>query len=172
MSFAERPVDLRSYRDRHQNYPHPTGAVSITFPLAQADILVADADIFARTVIADYLRSHQFRVIEAGSALEVFKILRTDIKINAVLANSALLKVHAGFSLAEEIRRNRPEIELLLVSNAVEAVDRSSEYCDAAGKLPTYARADDVLRRLHLLHERLRPSIAHESPKELVQHSI
>ena len=130
MSLTGRPANFRSYRDRHQSAANPNLASAATLT-----VLLADADILARTVIADYLRSHRCGVVEAASAREVFKILRTDIKIDAVLANSSLLKVDVGFCLAEEIRRNRPEIQLLLVSNAAEAADRSSEFCHAGSQL-------------------------------------
>jgi DNA-binding response OmpR family regulator len=118
-------------------------------------VMIVEPDVVVRTVIAEYLRECGYKVIEGASAEDVWKVLEDNILIDVVLADIQLTGGGDGFSLARRLREQYPAIDVLLTSGAAKVADKAGELCED-GPLEKPYHPQDVLRRIHLMHERRR----------------
>jgi CheY-like chemotaxis protein len=121
---------------------------------AAETILVVEPDVLVRMVISDYLRECGYKVFEAIGSEEVMAILKTDSKVDAVLAEVKLEGMD-GFELAHWIRSNCPEIEVILTSGPVKAAEKAGDLCDE-GPVDKPYHPQQIVRRLKILFERRR----------------
>lgn len=77
-------------------------------------ILLADEDVIVRLAIADYLRGCGLQVLEAASSQEAKAILLAGQRIDVLFSDAQLVGPESGFALAQWLRRNRPEVEIVL----------------------------------------------------------
>jgi CheY-like chemotaxis protein len=102
----------------------------------QETILVVEDEVFARMVISEYLRHCGYKVIEAASADEALTILKhTEIKIDVLFTVVQLPGSVDGFGLATWVRKNRPDLDVVLTGTLPGAVKSAAELCDD-GPLP------------------------------------
>jgi DNA-binding response OmpR family regulator len=120
-------------------------------------IMVIEPEILVRMVIADYLRDCGYKVIEGISAEDVFLVLRAGGTVDIILAEVRLPGAVDGFSLASQIRRDHPEIDIILTSGVANAADKAGDLCDD-GPLPKPYHPREVVRRINILRERRRSS--------------
>ena len=116
-------------------------------------IMVVEPDILVRLVIADFLRSCGYKVIEGMTADDVFTVLRAGNIIHIVLADVGLQDGVDGFRLARRLRESRPEIDVILTSGAARAADKASDLCDD-GPLGKPYHTEEVMRRIKNLREK------------------
>lgn len=110
-------------------------------------MLVVDDEVLARMVISDYLRGCGYKVLEAANADEAMTVLRhahVDILLS-VVEMPAL-----GFSLSQWVRRNRPEMDVILTANVSRAADAAAQLCDE-GPLPRPYDPQIVVDRIRRL---------------------
>lgn len=119
---------------------------------------MAQPAVLVRIVIAGYLRACGYPVIEASTAEDVFTVLRTDITVDVVFSEVRLLRASGEFCLAEEIRKSRPEIDLILTFGVASAAQKVSELCEV-GIVKERYDPQEIRRRIQILRERMRPSI-------------
>jgi len=92
----------------------------------QQTILVLEREVITRALLADYLRSCGYRVLEARSAAEALTVLQESSEpIRAVLADA-----ENGFKLSGWVKANRPEARVILAANAERASQAAAELCD------------------------------------------
>jgi DNA-binding response OmpR family regulator len=126
-------------------------------PEPPSTVIVVEPEILARMVIADYLRGCGYKVIETGSADDVFAVLRSDIKIDVLLCEVSGIGATDGFSLAKEIRKIYPTIDVVLTSGITNAAEKSHNLCeDSMMKKPYHP--EDIVRQINILRERRRSS--------------
>lgn len=105
---------------------------------APSTVLVVDADILVRHVIADYLRSCGYRVLEAASGNEARIILEVEAeRTDIVLADADVTGEMEGFALARWLRQAHPAIDIILAGTPEMAAAHATELCDdgpAVGK--------------------------------------
>jgi CheY-like chemotaxis protein len=77
-------------------------------------ILLADEDVIVRLAIADYLRTCGLQVLEAASSQEAKAILQAGQRLDVLFSDAQLAGAESGFALAQWLRRNRPEVEIVL----------------------------------------------------------
>jgi CheY-like chemotaxis protein len=118
-------------------------------------VVVVEPDILVRMVIADYLRQCGYKVIEGVTAEEVFAVLGTGGKIDVVLCEARLPGEIDGFGLAQRIRADHPEIDVLLTANVANAADKAGDLCED-GPLEKPYHPQEVIRRINLLREHRR----------------
>jgi DNA-binding response OmpR family regulator len=118
-------------------------------------VLVAEPDILVRMVIAEYLRTCGYKVIEAGSAGDVLSVLASEFPVHVVFAEITGLGTIDGFGLARQIRGRYPEVDVILTSGVTQAADKAADLCDE-GVLKKPYRPEEVTRRINVLRERRR----------------
>jgi DNA-binding response OmpR family regulator len=118
-------------------------------------VMVVEPDILIRMVIADYLRECGYRVIEGLAAADVHAVLRAGEPVHIVMADVELADGADGFHLAREIRRNHPDIDVILSSSAARSAEKAGDLCDD-GPLEKPYHPQEALRRIAALRERRR----------------
>lgn len=82
-----------------------------------------------RTALAGYLRECGYEVVEAGTTEEATQALRLDMKFDL-----AFLDVEgdegAGFQLARIIRKQRPEVRIVLAPGVPRAAAEAGDLCE------------------------------------------
>jgi CheY-like chemotaxis protein len=91
---------------------------------ANATILIVEDELIIRLKSADYLRSQDFRVLEANSALEALEIMQSDLlQVDLVFCDVQMPGESDGFGLSHWLRTNRPAVPLILTSVYAIAVE-------------------------------------------------
>jgi CheY-like chemotaxis protein len=76
-------------------------------------ILIVEDEVLMRLVLADYLRSCGYRVVEANTADEAVTILsKTDETVDIVFSDVQMPGTMDGFALARWLRREHPDMAL------------------------------------------------------------
>lgn len=120
-------------------------------------IMVAEPDVLARMVLAEYLRDCGYNVIEAVSAEDVLAVLAADHKIDIVIAEVTLTGEVDGFTLAKEIRAAYQEVDVILTWGAANAAEKAGDLCEE-GPLDKPYHPQELVRRINILRERRRAS--------------
>ena len=139
-------------------------------------VLVVEPDILVRMSIADYLRDCGYKVIEGVTADDVLAVLESGQKIDVIfaevqlsdgrsrprrLARSASTPLGGrprsmdGFGLAQWVRENHPDTDVILTSGIDRAAERAGDLCDE-GPLEKPYHPQEVVRRINILLERRR----------------
>jgi CheY-like chemotaxis protein len=79
-------------------------------------------------VIAAYLRDCGFDVVEAGSADEAVRVLEAGLRIDIVFSDVSMPGSLDGFGLARWVRRERPELKVILTSGAVRTAKDATDF--------------------------------------------
>ena len=101
-------------------------------PVAPAEaVLVVEDDVLVRLVIAGYLRDCGYRVFEAANGDEAIKLLeRDEAGVSVVLTDVEMPGQLDGFDLAHWIRRERPQVEVLMAGTPARAADAAGDLCE------------------------------------------
>jgi CheY-like chemotaxis protein len=105
-------------------------------------------------VIADYLRTCGYRVIEAASADEALVILQhTEFQVDVVFSDIEMPGSMDGFALSKWLRANRPGVEVILAGSVARAADAAGDLCESGPVPKPYEpqMAADRIRQLMAL---------------------
>jgi CheY-like chemotaxis protein len=120
-------------------------------PSAQETILVVEDDVFARMVISDYLRQCGYRVVEAASADEALALIKhMGVNIDVVFTVLQLPGSIDGFGLATWIRKNRPNLDVVLTGSLSREANAAAELCEES-PLPRPYEPQMVVDRIRRL---------------------
>ena len=122
---------------------------------AGSTILVVEPDILVRMTIAEYLRNCGYRVLEGVTADDAMTVLGSEQEIDVILAEVQLSGDIDGFGLAQWVRQNHPEVDVVLTSGVTRAAEKAGNLCDD-GPLEKPYHPQDVVRRINILRERRR----------------
>ncbi|MEP9367973.1 response regulator [Xanthobacter sp. VNH20] len=115
-------------------------------------VLVLDADIVVRHVLAEYLRTCGYQVAEAASADEALDLLtNAEQPFDVMLADVAAPGRLAGFALAAFVRENHPAIEVILAGTPAKAANEAAELCDQGPHLSRPYEPQSVVERIKQL---------------------
>lgn len=81
-------------------------------------VLLVEDDVLVRTVTAAYLRECGLDVIEAGDAHEAIRVMEAKMRIDIVFSDINMPGSIDGFGLANWVRRERPDLKVILTSGA------------------------------------------------------
>ena len=87
-------------------------------PAPPPTILVVEDDVLVRNLVAAYLRECGFDVIEANGADEAIRVLQASVPVDIVFSDVHMPGSMDGFGLAQWMRRERPELKIILTSGA------------------------------------------------------
>jgi DNA-binding NtrC family response regulator len=114
-----------------------------------ATVLVIEQDVLIRASVSAYLRHCGFKVIEAGDAEEAFTVLQSGAKVAVVFSDVGL--AGNGFGLAQWVRRERPEVKVVLSSGLKRAAEEAGKLCREGPHLKEpydHARLEREIREL------------------------
>jgi CheY-like chemotaxis protein len=122
-------------------------------------VLVVEDDVLVRLVIAAYLRDCGYRVLEASSGEEALRLLEQgEHRIDVVLTDVEMPGEMDGFALARWLRRERPDVEVVMAGTPARAADAAGELCEQGPTLSRPLEPSAVLARIRqLLAMRRRP---------------
>ena len=101
-----------------------------------SSVLIVDADIVSRHVIADYLRHCGYAVVEAANTDEAFVgLAEPTLSIDVILCDVSALGSRSGFELVNWVRENRPELEVKLAGGVEMAAQTAAELCESGPHL-------------------------------------
>jgi len=84
--------------------------------LVPATVLVVEDETMVRMPIAEYLRDCGYNVLEAGDAYEAMALVDSAVRVDVVFSDIRMPGKMDGLDLARWLRRNRPELPILLTS--------------------------------------------------------
>lgn len=114
-------------------------------------VLVIEDEVLVRMVIADYLRECGFRVVEASTADEGMRVLKTNERVDIVFSDVQMPGSFDGFELAQWLRRERPGVKVILTSGVTRAASAAGELCEDGPLIPKPYTPQQVERRIRAL---------------------
>jgi DNA-binding NtrC family response regulator len=123
-------------------------------------ILVVDDDVIVRMSIAEYLRHCGYRVIQAVSITEARQVLNDQrIKVDVVFADLHSPSSGDTFTLAQWVRQERPEVDVVLAGSIKGAAKAAAEVCEEGPLVKPFEPQTLVerIRRLKAARQRNQP---------------
>ncbi len=121
-------------------------------------LLVLD-DVTVRMTISEYLRHCGYKVIEAANADEALTVLNDrKIKVDIAFIDLHIPGPTNGFALSTWLRRNRPDIDVILAGTVKRAAEAAAEVCED-GPLPKPYEPQTLVNRIKQMraaHQRRR----------------
>ena len=91
-------------------------------------VLIVESDILVRQPLADYLRECGYKVVEAVDASEARRLIsERKFHIEVVLADVGR---ENGFALAQWVRKNHPDIDIMLAGTIEKATEQAGTLCE------------------------------------------
>lgn len=90
-------------------------------------ILLVDDSIGTRAPLADLLRMSGYLVLEAATSDDALDLLNSRLEIAAIIAHEQVQGSMGGLALADWVRKTRPAMHVLVVSDQEQAPDVPSE---------------------------------------------
>jgi DNA-binding NtrC family response regulator len=116
-------------------------------------VLLVEADILIRSPLAEYLRECGYHVLEANSTAEARRHVSEGGRLIDVIMVEVSAPDEGGFSLASWIRKNHPEIDVLLAGTIEMAARKAADLCE---EMPSISKPYDH----QLIIERIRRMMA------------
>ena len=93
-------------------------------------ILLVEASALKRMAIAAYLRECGYTVAETGGADEARRLLDSGAKAYVAFIDLDAEGKNEGFTLAHWIRKQRPDVKILLTSGVRRAAETAGDLCE------------------------------------------
>lgn len=114
-------------------------------------VLVVEDEVLLRMSVAEYLRDCGFHVVEAGNADEALRVLEADVEVDVVFSDVQMPGSIDGLALAQWLRRERPQIELILTSGVARTAEAARDLCEEARFLAKPYQEADLESRIRAL---------------------
>lgn len=115
--------------------------------------VVAESDVFARMVLAQYLRECGYDVLEAATSEDVLALFQSGRAIDVILLDAQISGGLSGFTLTRQIRDTHPGTEIVLTFGVVKAAEKAGEICDE-GPLERPYHPQEIVRRIKALRQK------------------
>lgn len=122
-------------------------------------VLVVEDEVLIRMVISEYLRECGYRVIEAAHAQEAVALLQEpDVDVDIMFTDVEMPGEMDGFKLAQWVRANRPEVNVIMAGSPQRAANAAGNLCESGPLLSKPYDPQFALDRIkRLLAERKAP---------------
>ncbi|WP_029005687.1 response regulator [Azorhizobium doebereinerae] len=115
-------------------------------------VMVVDADVLVRHVLAEYLRTCGYRVIEAASSDEAQNFLEHgEVDVDVVLVDAQAPGRVGGFGFARWVREKRPGIDVVLAGAPEHAAEQAADLCEEGPHLARPYDPQSVVDRIKRL---------------------
>ena len=124
-------------------------------------ILMLDSDLASRQPVAEYLRQCGYKVLEAIDTDEAMAILTQDgAAVDILFADVAAAGKLDGFGFANWVRKNRPNIKIVLVGSVTSEARKAADLCEEGPQLAKPYHPQlliDRIKRLAAARDRGKP---------------
>ena len=120
-------------------------------PASQPTVLVVEDEVLIRMAVSDYLRECGFHVVEAGCADEAMEILKSDTTVDIVFSDVNMPGKMDGFGLVQWIRRERPQVKVILTSGVTRKAKEAGSLCEDGPVLAKPYHHGDLERQIRQL---------------------
>lgn len=104
-------------------------------------VLLLDADVLVRHLIAEYLRGCGYRVAEAASSDEAVAILvHGTVQVDTLLMDMDASGEKRGFALLRHLRQAFPDVDIIPAGSPAKATEEAADLCEQG---PSLARPYD-----------------------------
>jgi DNA-binding response OmpR family regulator len=93
-------------------------------------VLVVESEVLVRLAVAAYLRECGFKVLEVSAADEAQRVLQSDVAADVVLCEVNGQGELDGFGLAQWLRRERPQVKVILTSGVRRTAKEAGALCE------------------------------------------
>jgi CheY-like chemotaxis protein len=114
-------------------------------------VLVVVDEVLVRMAVSDYLRECGYNVVEASDAQEAIEVMTSDVAVDVAFSDIAMPGGLDGFGLAQWIRRERPDIKVVLSSGIARSAKAAGELCEEGPMLAKPYEHADLERRIRVL---------------------
>jgi CheY-like chemotaxis protein len=105
-------------------------------PRESQRLLVVDGDVLVRHIIADYLRTCGYIVIEAASTDEAMIVLEDPtVGVEAALCDADAPGSQSAFQFRAWALQRRPEVQIMLAGNIATTAAKAAELCEDGPQL-------------------------------------
>lgn len=120
-----------------------------------ATVLIVEADILVRHVIAEYLRGCGYTVLEAASGREAQIILEVEAeRVEVAMVDAAATGEREGFGLARWLRETHPGIDVIMAGSPAMAATQAAGLCDEGPGVERPYHPQQVMDRIKWLKSR------------------
>lgn len=99
-------------------------------PPERPTILLVEASALKRMALAGYLRECGYEVVEADGPTEARRLLDSGAKAHISFIDLDAQGEVDGFALAHWIRKQRPDVKILLTSGVRRAAETAGDLCE------------------------------------------
>jgi nitrogen-specific signal transduction histidine kinase/CheY-like chemotaxis protein len=117
-------------------------------------VLVVDDDVSVASLAAELLEDRGFRVRLAYRARVALDLLRTDFSVDLLFSDIVMPDGMDGIALAEEVRKLRPALPILMTTGYSEALSDGRAEANGLDVLPKPYKAAELLQGVATLMER------------------
>lgn len=115
-------------------------------------VLLVESDILVRHVLAEYLRSCGYDVLEAATGEEAEIILEVEAeRVEVVLADAKASGAREGFALVRWLRDTHPHIDVVLAGSQAMAASHATDLCEDGPAVDKPYQPQSVLDRIKWL---------------------
>jgi len=113
-------------------------------------VLVVDDDAMVRGLETTILKSHGYRVLEAGNAAAALRLADQAVEIDLLITDYSMPEVN-GLELARRFRLTHPKTPVLMVSGSLPLLRDGNEDLDRVELLAKPFKFEDLLRKVRAL---------------------
>ncbi len=114
----------------------------------RSTILMVEDDILLRTPVAEFLRDHGFRVIEAESAAEAKNVFLTGERIDVLFTDVRMPGEVSGIDLAMWARDLFNDVKIIITSGFARFDKHAQELCGFSGVIQKPYDPEEIALRL------------------------
>jgi CheY-like chemotaxis protein len=114
-------------------------------------VLVVADEVLVRMALSDYLRECGYNVVEASDAREAIEIMTSEALVDIAFSDITMPGSLDGFGLAQWIRRERPDIKVVLTSGVARSARAAAGLCEDGPMLAKPYEHADLERRIRAL---------------------
>jgi len=107
--------------------------------------------VLVRLAVSEYLRECGYNVVEASDAHEAIEVMTSEAVVDIVFSDITMPGGLDGFGLAQWIRRERPDIRVVLTSGVARSAKAAGELCEEGPMLAKPYEHADLERRIRAL---------------------
>lgn len=120
---------------------------------AAETVVVAESEVLARMVLAQFLRECGYDVLEAATSEDVLTLFRAGHTIDILLLDAQISGGLGGFDLTRQVRDKFPGTEIVLTFGLVKAAEKAGEICED-GPLQRPYHPQEIVRQIKRLREK------------------
>jgi DNA-binding response OmpR family regulator len=114
-------------------------------------VLIVENEVLVRMAVAAYLRECGFKVVEARTAAEALRVFESDITVDVLFCCVDIPGDMDGFSLAQWVRRERPQTKVILTSGVRRSAEEAATLCEQGPHLAKPYDHRNLERRIRRL---------------------